>query len=59
MRMIKPVNRHFFSIVVGAGAARQWCFVYNAVCEYWTGTTRHCTAQTSAEIFSKNCLLQE
>ena len=52
MRMIKPVNRHFFSIVVGAGAARRWRFVYNAVCEYRTGTTQHYTAQTSAEIFS-------
>ena len=39
----KYVNCHFFSIVVGAGAARRR-FVYNAACGYRTGTPQHTSA---------------
>ena len=43
----KYVNQHFFSIAVGAGAARRRRFVYNAECGCRTGTTQHRTAQPS------------
>ena len=50
----KYVNRHCFSIVVGAGAARRLGLVYYAVCGYRTGTTRLGTAQPCEETFTYN-----
>ena len=54
------LEKYEISIVVGAGAARRRCFVYNAVCGCRTGTTRHSLVQI-LHIFGsidKECFLR-